>query len=135
MNRTMKRFALPLVGAAVVATSGFAFMASNSVDVSHTGEGTGTVSGFTVTNVAYESCDSPNGNNCYTSFFAYATDGSGYIPGNAEIKFDGTGWFTCTAQDNYKQGANTGRWFTCQTNRPDGINPVNQNTLTVSVHS
>lgn len=135
MNRIIKRMALPLGAATVLGTTGFAFMASNAVDVSHTGEGVHSVGGFTIENISYVGCDTANGNDCYTDFFAYATDGSGYIPGSAEIK-EGGAWYTCTAQDTYHDAnGHTGRGFMCQTNRPSGVNPASINDLTVSVHS
>ena len=44
-------------GAAAIASAGFAFMAANTVDASSAGEGTGTVSGYTVSGISYTPID------------------------------------------------------------------------------
>lgn len=53
MNRIIKRLAVPLSAAAVLGTAGFAYMASNTVDPSNAGQGTGVVSGYHVYDVHY----------------------------------------------------------------------------------
>lgn len=53
MSRRLRRLLIPLGVAVVLATSGFAFMAVNSVPVSHAGEGAGVISGYDVSNVHY----------------------------------------------------------------------------------
>ena len=53
MNRIIKRVVLPLGAAAVVGSAGFAYMATNTVDPSNAGQGTGTVSGYHVYDVHY----------------------------------------------------------------------------------
>lgn len=52
MPRKIRRF-LPVVAAAALATSGFAYMASNTVDASNAGQGSADISGYDVTNVHY----------------------------------------------------------------------------------
>jgi hypothetical protein len=52
MNRTVRRLVIPGVGV-VLATSGFAFMASNTVAQSSAGQGQATVSGYTVSGINY----------------------------------------------------------------------------------
>lgn len=54
MNRIVKRLAVPLSAAAVLGTAGFAYMASNTVPESYAGSGQGTVSGYTVGNINYQ---------------------------------------------------------------------------------
>jgi hypothetical protein len=54
MNRIMKRMAIPVGAAIILGSSGFAFMASNSVPATSAGEGTGAVVGYGVSNVHYE---------------------------------------------------------------------------------
>lgn len=56
MNRTLKRLAIPAGAAAILATSGFAFMANNSFDhsASFAGDGAQTISGYVVSNVHYD---------------------------------------------------------------------------------
>lgn len=53
MNRTIKRLAIPAGAAAILATSGFAFMANNSVPETFVGSGSDTISGYAVSNVHY----------------------------------------------------------------------------------
>ena len=48
-------------GAAVIAASGFAFMASNSVGASYAGEGSNSVSGYTVSHVVYSGVTTTGG--------------------------------------------------------------------------
>lgn len=56
MNRTLKRLAIPVGAAAILGTSGFAFMASNQFDhaASFAGDGAQTISGYVVSNVHYD---------------------------------------------------------------------------------
>lgn len=54
MNRIMKRMALPVGAAVVLGTTGFAFMAANTLDTSYAGDsGIKTVSGYAISNVHY----------------------------------------------------------------------------------
>lgn len=54
MNRTIKRLALPLGAAAILGTSGFAFMATNTFSgPDRAGSGTDVISGYNVSNIAY----------------------------------------------------------------------------------
>jgi hypothetical protein len=53
MNRTFKRLAIPVGAAAALSTAGFAFMASNTVAPSSAGEGSNSVTGYTVSGVNY----------------------------------------------------------------------------------
>lgn len=54
MNKKLRWIALPVGAAAILGTSGFAFMASNSVPGSSAGSGTGTISGYQVSNIDYD---------------------------------------------------------------------------------
>ena len=53
MNRIIKRMAIPVGAAIILGSSGFAFMASNSVPTSYAGDGSGDIAGYTVSNVSY----------------------------------------------------------------------------------
>jgi len=94
MTRTMKRLALPLGAAAILGTSGFAFMASNSVAPSYAGDGVNTVSGFSITNISYHQA---SGDLTYVNFDADpgATHNSSNDPAESQITFDGTNWINC----------------------------------------
>lgn len=52
MKRIGRKLAVPAFGIAVAA-GGFAFLASNSVPTSYAGEGSSSVSGYTVSNIHY----------------------------------------------------------------------------------
>ncbi|MGH3497102.1 MAG: hypothetical protein ACRDP1_06535 [Nocardioidaceae bacterium] len=116
MNRLMKRVALPIGAAIMLGTTGFAFMASNSVAPSNAGVGSGAISGYNVRNVHYAIVDNPN------------TPGGTYIqqvsftlsPDNAT---QARAWFEDTSgqwvSGIYQCAETTGTW-TCQ--NPNVIN-------------
>jgi hypothetical protein len=52
--RRTKRFALAALVAGIVASSAYAFTASNTVPGTNSGSGQGTISGYTATSVAYQ---------------------------------------------------------------------------------
>ncbi len=53
MKQKKRRYALAALLAAIFAAVGFAFAAANTVPTSYAGEGSGTVSGFTVASIHY----------------------------------------------------------------------------------
>ena len=53
MNRIIKRMAIPVGAAIVLGSSGFAFMATNTVLETHAGRGEGQISGYVVSGVTY----------------------------------------------------------------------------------
>lgn len=57
MNRTMKRVGVPIAGAVLLGTSGFAFMAANTVPVTSAGNGGNGITGYTVSDVHYDLVD------------------------------------------------------------------------------
>ena len=57
MNRTIKRVALPIGAAALLGSTGFAFMAANSVQQTFAGNGGNVISGYTVSDVRYDLVD------------------------------------------------------------------------------
>ena len=59
MRSIVRRVALPIGAAVVLGSTGFAFMASNSVAASHAGTGGGEISGYNVRNVHYHIVDNP----------------------------------------------------------------------------
>jgi hypothetical protein len=95
MNRIMKRMALPIGAAIVLGSSGFAFMASNSVAASYAGQGQSDIAGFSVSNISYHS---DGGNFTYVNFDADPNGAheSSSDPAEAQIHFAGTGWYACT---------------------------------------
>lgn len=57
VNRIIKRMAVPVGAAIILGSSGFAFMATNSVPLTHAGSGDNTISGYTVSGVSYNYVD------------------------------------------------------------------------------
>lgn len=60
MNRKVKRLIIPAAAAAILGTSGFAYMATNTVAPSFAGSGNGSISGYHVTNLAYTTDNQQN---------------------------------------------------------------------------
>ncbi len=52
-NARKRRLALVVLAALIVSASAYAFTASNTVPASNAGDGSGTISGYTVSSVAY----------------------------------------------------------------------------------
>lgn len=116
MNRTLKRLALPIGVAAVLGTTGFAFMSSNAFQ-STPGAGDSAVaaSGYTITNISHTACN-VNNEICYFHFDAQAIQANENQPSSASVSFDGGKWYQCTAAANYS-GA---RPFTCDLRNANG---------------
>lgn len=71
-------------GAAVVASAGFAFMASNTVGQSYAGEGANQVSGYTVSNIEYSGVVGSGGGSAGTMNWTNANNASG-LPGDGIV--------------------------------------------------
>lgn len=95
MNRTIKRLALPLGAAAILGTSGFAYMASNTVVGSWAGEGQSTISGYDVSGITLQQA---SGDLTYVNFDVQpkGTVSSDSDPANAQITFDNVNFYNCT---------------------------------------
>ena len=100
MRRALRRGPLQLVTAlAIFAVGGAAFTAANTVPATSAGEGAGAISGFTLTNVAYN-LDATNPSDILTvTFTATAANGDAVNTGlTTYVEFDnGSGnWYSCT---------------------------------------
>ena len=100
MRRALRRGPLQLVTAlAIFAVGGAAFTAANTVPQTSAGEGAGAISGFTLTNVAYN-LDAANPSNITSvTFTATAQNGDAVNTGlSVYVEFDnGSGnWYQCT---------------------------------------
>lgn len=116
MNRTIKRLAIPLGAAAILGTSGFAFMASNTFsNTPGAGDSSIAASGYNISNESNTGCGVAN-EICYFHFDAKAIASDEPQPSTAAVRFDGGQWYQCTAAANYS-GA---RPFTCDLRNPDG---------------
>lgn len=61
MKRVIRRVVIPGAAAAVIGAGGFAFMASNTVAETYAGQGSGKISGYTVSDVHYHLIDNGSG--------------------------------------------------------------------------
>lgn len=104
MKRNPKRrYAIAALLAFIVATSSFAFAATNTfTGTNAAGIGVGTVSGFTVSNVAWTFAADPT--NLASVQFALAPTGATQVRArvlNSTGGALGTGWVTCTGTGPY----------------------------------
>ncbi len=85
-------------GAAIFATAGFAYMASNTVAPSFAGEGSGDVNGYQVYNITFTPADTTNGNIGYIHFYSVPLANDHTVnswPAYGQVKADGN-WYNCT---------------------------------------
>ena len=86
------RLLITLVVAGVLATATYAFTATNTVPASRAGDGSGTISGYTVTNVAY----SLNATNPSTlDSVAFTLDAAASVV-RIKLVASGSTWYSCT---------------------------------------
>jgi len=108
------RLVLVAVVAAVVAGGAYAFTAANTVPASNAGSGSGTVSGYTVTNLHY-SLNSSTPNNIDSLTFtispAIPNTGSGKVNVQAALTSGGPSNYTCSTDT-------AGTTVTCATTSP-----------------
>lgn len=100
MRRALRRGPLQLVTAlAIFAVGGAAFTAANTVPQTSAGEGANTISGFTITNVAYN-LDNTNPTNILTVTFTATADNGDAVNTALTIyvEFDNLSgnWYQCT---------------------------------------
>ncbi|HLX32880.1 MAG TPA: hypothetical protein VKR79_08975 [Gaiellaceae bacterium] len=110
----LTRFLGALVTAAVVAGGAYAFTASNTVPNSVAGSGSGTVSGYTVTNLHY-ALDATTPSNIDSLTFtispAVPNTGSGKVDVQATLTSGGPDSYSCTTDT-------AGSTVTCATTSP-----------------
>lgn len=107
------RLLATLVVAGVLATATYAFTASNTVPASKAGDGSGTISGYTVSNVAY-TLNATNPSNLDS--VGFTLDSAASV---AKIKLvsSGSTWYSCTNP--------SGNDWTCATTGA-AVAPANQ---------
>jgi hypothetical protein len=113
MKRIGRKIAVPLVGVAL-ATSGFAYLSSNTVAKSYAGTGSGPVGGYNVYNQAYTPCDTPSGKVCYASFDVIPKDLNHDAAGDAgyaEMNL-GSGFYSCERKVGFGQADSLNRNYT-----------------------
>jgi membrane protein implicated in regulation of membrane protease activity len=89
-HRRTWRLAAAMVVAALLAFGAYAFLASNTVPSSYAGDGQQTVSGYTITNVAYQLNSDPTKLNGLTFTLSPAAAST------VKVTLDGSTWTTCT---------------------------------------
>ena len=110
----LARFLVALVASGVIAGGAYAFTAANTVPTSNAGAGSGTVSGYTVSNVHY-ALDSTTPTNIDTLTFNVSpvipSTGSGKVVVQAALTSGGPNTYTCTTNT-------AGDTVTCATTAP-----------------
>lgn len=115
-KRKRNRYLLAAIAAAVVAPAAYAFTAANTVPTSNAGSGAGSISGYTVSNVAY-TLNAANPQNVDQVAFTISPT-SGTV--KAQVVSGGS-WYACT---------NTAGSVTCATTSPQATAAaVNQLTV------
>ncbi len=79
-----------LIVSLVFATAAFAFAASNTVPDTTAGDGSGAISGYTISNVSYALNASNPGNVDSVSFTIAPTTGT------VRVQLNGSTWYNCT---------------------------------------
>jgi len=92
INRSLK-LATVLLIVLVLSMGIYAFAAANTVPASSAGDGSGAISGYTVTLIHYNLNATNPGNVDSVTFTLSAAPVSG---GTVKITLDGTNWYTCT---------------------------------------
>ena len=114
MNNRLVRFAVAFGAAAAVAGGAYAFTAANTVPTSNAGAGSGTVSGYTVTNVHY-ALNATTPSNIDSLTFTVSpvipSTGSGKVIVQALLTSGGPDTFTCSTNT-------AGDVVTCATTSP-----------------
>jgi hypothetical protein len=114
MKLPITRLLVAVVAAAAIAGGAYAFTAANTVPATNAGAGTGTVSGYTVTNLHY-ALDSTTPQNIDSLTFNVSPNipstGTGKVVVQATLSSGGPNNYTCTTNA-------TGDTVTCATTSP-----------------
>jgi hypothetical protein len=143
MKHLFRKLAIPAVGV-VIATAGFGYMAQNQVNPQFTGEGSATVSGYSIYSQNFETCgqldeagavpagyttssfvgnptNDPNADKiCDVSFFAVPANWAGETNGinetGAQIQpSSNSNWYTCTTKNGAVSPTSSGVLWSCDT--------------------
>lgn len=111
------RYIAALIAAVCVAVGAYAFTASNTVPGSSAGAGSGAISGYTVSNVAYTLGSTPTDLNAVTFTLDKAA-------GTVKAQVESTGpWYSCT-------NGGSGNDWSCDTTSPQAtVQPADQLTV------
>jgi hypothetical protein len=96
VSRLYSRFLPALMLVLILAAAAFAFAAANVVPESGAGDGSGAISGYTVTNVHYNLNATTPTNIDSVQFTLAPTAGAG-TPASVQVQLNGGGsWFSCS---------------------------------------
>ena len=122
----LARFLVALVASGVIAGGAYAFTAANTVPATNVGAGSGTVSGYTVSNIHY-SLDGTNPTNIDSLTFSVSpvipNTGSGKVSVQAALTSGGPNTYSCTTNT-------AGDTVTCATTSPQ-LTAATLSSLTV----
>lgn len=107
------RYVAALLLAVVVAAGAYAFTASNSVDASHAGSGTGNITGYAVTNIKYTLDSTDASKLSAVSFDLDAAAGTV----KAQVVTGGT-WYDCTNSSGFS--------WTCSISPSTDVQPTDK---------
>src|SRR5690348_10015694 len=96
MNRIVKRMAVPVGAAIILGSSGFAFMATNTVPESFAGQGQNTISSYVVSNISYDlTTDLGHNGDVATSSIQWVDFTLNQKAKTVQAKINGTNYNTC----------------------------------------
>lgn len=96
MSRSYSRFLPALMLVLILAAAAYAFAAANVVPETGAGDGSGVISGYTVSNIHYNLNATNPSNIDSVQFTLAATAGAG-VPSSVQVQLNGGGsWYTCS---------------------------------------
>lgn len=120
-NKKMFKVLVVLVVALAMTAAVYAYAAANTVPSSNAGDGSGTVSGYTVSNIHY-TLDPANPANISAVDFTLSSAAT-----SAQVTLDGTHWFSCTLSGGTSAACNT-----TGANEPTVLSVVNLRVVAAS---
>jgi hypothetical protein len=127
-------------GAVVLATAGFAYMASNNVPNTRAGDGYGTVSGYTVTNIHYVTTPDDSGYIVSVDFTldgyaapsnVFAVVAGEYEPGGPYSAGNGVVYNGCTSDGSNYAGTAASNWVCTYTGTGSNADLADETQLRV----
>lgn len=116
VSRLYSRFLPALMLVLILATAAFAFAAANVVPETGAGDGSGTISGYTVSNIHYN-LNATNPANIDSVEFTLAPTAGAGAPASVQVQLNGGGtWFSCSLA--------VGTW-TCNLSGVTALNATN----------
>ncbi|MFL7868507.1 MAG: hypothetical protein AB8I58_06735 [Anaerolineales bacterium] len=124
ISRFYARYLPALMLILILVASAFAFAASNTVDESGLGEGTGDISGYNITGIRYTLDTTGNPSTITAVTFNAVPLAGAPDPNTVQIQIDGGSWIACSA--------GVGNSWSCTVN--PAVNVTSATTLRVLAH-